>query len=67
MNLLSRSYEGVPATGRERSLFLPFLRTWGSGVSGRKGWRYSPELVERLSGNSYARAKRLTISRVIAA
>jgi hypothetical protein len=28
---------------------------------------YSPECVERLSGNSYARAKRLTMSRVIAA
>ena len=28
---------------------------------------YAPECVERLSGNSYARAKRLTISRVIAA
>jgi hypothetical protein len=28
---------------------------------------YSPNIVERLSGNSYARAKRLTISRVIAA
>jgi hypothetical protein len=28
---------------------------------------YSPKCVERLSGNSYARANLLTISRVIAA
>jgi hypothetical protein len=28
---------------------------------------YSPNLVERLSGNSYARAKRLTMRRLIAA
>jgi hypothetical protein len=27
--LLSRSYEGVPAMGRERTLFLPLLRPLG--------------------------------------
>jgi hypothetical protein len=34
--------------------------------SGAKGL-YSPNFLERLSGNSYTRANRLTISRVIAA
>jgi hypothetical protein len=32
--------------GRERPLFLPFLRPLGFCVSGRKGWHYSPECVE---------------------
>src|SRR5215217_6605827 len=35
MNLLSRSYEGVFATGRERSLFLPLF----TGVRGETVWK----------------------------
>jgi hypothetical protein len=49
MNLLSllyRSYESVPAMGRDWFFFCHFSALWGSGVSGRKGWRYSPKLVE---------------------
>ena len=49
MNLLSLlccSYESVPAVVREWSLFCHFSALWGSGVSGGKGWRYSPNRVE---------------------
>ena len=49
MNLLSpsyRSYESVPAMGRDWFFFCHFSALWGSGVFGRKGWRYSPKLVE---------------------
>jgi hypothetical protein len=48
MNLLSllyRSYESVPAVGREWFFFCHISALWGSGVSRRKGWRYSPNLV----------------------
>ena len=32
--------------GRERFFFCHSSALWDSGVSGRKGWRYSPKLVE---------------------
>jgi hypothetical protein len=32
--------------GRDWFFFCHFSALWGSGVFGRKGWRYSPKLVE---------------------
>jgi hypothetical protein len=49
MNVLSvlyRSYESVPAWAGSGSFFCHFSALWGSDISGRKGWRYSPNLVE---------------------
>ena len=47
LSLLYRPYESVPAMGRERFLFFCHSSAlWGSDVFGRKGWRYSPKLVE---------------------
>ena len=47
--------------------FLATLSVYLSRHVGTFSCPYSPECMGRLSGNSYARAKRLTISRVIAA
>jgi hypothetical protein len=46
LSLLPRSYESVPAMGRDWFFFCHFSALWGCGVFGRKGWRYSPKLVE---------------------
>jgi hypothetical protein len=46
LSLLPRSYESVPAMGRDWFFFCYFSALWGCGVFGRKGWRYSPKLVE---------------------
>ena len=39
-------HEGVPARDRAVPFFCHSSALWGSDVSGRKGWRYSPKLVE---------------------
>ena len=44
-----------------RALLRAAREVWGAGRP------YSPSCLERLFGNSYARANRLTMSRVIAA
>jgi hypothetical protein len=46
LSLLPRSYESVPAMGRDWFFFCHFSALWGCGVFGRKGWCYSPKLVE---------------------
>jgi hypothetical protein len=47
LSVLSRSYESVPTIGQGEASFSDIPQPfWGSGVSGRKGWRYSPKLVE---------------------
>jgi hypothetical protein len=46
LSLLPRSYESVPAMGRDSFFFCHSSAIRGSGVSGRKGWCYSPKLVE---------------------
>jgi hypothetical protein len=67
--LISLHRSDVHAGGDRRAARPCFLdrRSWVGSVLVTPAASYSPECLEKLSDNSQARARRLTIKRVIAA